>query len=299
MFFKKRYLKKLYIRPARDPGGRSAIAIPFVVKGETDILGEWLEHNLDLGIDYFIVYDDASPPETLEIIREKLSTDQYSIIPWTMKVALEASCQSIHPQVLAFAHAILNFRDRFRHLAFIDPDEFIVPKNHLTLDEGLESLDHFPNISLPWHMFGRSGHMQRPKGDVGTNFLQRQRQILTYDGTCQFKCIVDPFTVSMVSVHRFETHEYGDLTINDLGVRAKNSKRLDKGFISSKNLQLNHYYTRSNEELLLKIARGQNEDRKIAADGGHIMKRVMAIEKDTVLDTSLPDFRERRRQAMN
>lgn len=297
MFFKKRYLKKLYIKPARDPGGRSAIAIPFVVKGETDILGEWLEHNLDLGIDYFIVYDDASPPETIEIIREKLSTDQYSIIPWTMKVALEASNQSIHPQVTAFAHAILNFRDRFRHFAFIDPDEFIVPKNHLTLEEGLASLDHFPNISLPWHMFGRSGHIQRPEGDVGTNFLQRQRQVLTDDGTCQFKCIVDPFAISMVSVHRFETHEYGDVTMNDAGVTAKNSKRLEPRFISSENLQLNHYYTRSNQDLMAKIARGQNEDRNVPADGGHIMRRAIAIEKDTVIDTALPDFRERHRQA--
>ncbi len=29
------------------------------------------------------------------------------------------------------------------------------------------------------------------------------------------------------------------------------------------------------------------------------MKRVFAIEKDTVLNTSLPDFREKRLQALN
>ena len=63
-----------------------------------------------------------------------------------------------------------------------------------------------------------------------------------------FKCIVDPCAVSEVSVHHFHTREFGDRTANNSGEVFPLDKRKSPDFYSSRHLQLNHYYTRSEEE---------------------------------------------------
>ena len=66
--------------------------------------------------------------------------------------------REIHNQVLAYAHAASNFGGAFRWMAFIDADEFLVPKQAASIPEALAHLGEAVNVSLPWHMFGRSGH---------------------------------------------------------------------------------------------------------------------------------------------
>src|SRR5690606_4573345 len=59
-----------------------------------------------------------------------------------------------------------------------------------------------------------------------------------------------------VSVHHFSTREFGDKTANDAGDVFPLGKRKSPSFYSSRYLQLNHYYTRSEEEFARKIERG-------------------------------------------
>ena len=60
-------------------------------------------------------------------------------------------------------------------MAFIDADEFLVPKRAATIPEALAHLGEARNVSLPWHMFGRSGHVEPPAGGVLRNYLRRAR----------------------------------------------------------------------------------------------------------------------------
>ena len=72
--------------------------------------------------------------------------------------------REIHNQVLAYAHAASNFGGAFRWMAFIDADEFLVPKQAASIPEALAHLGEARNVSLPWHMFGRSGHARAAGG---------------------------------------------------------------------------------------------------------------------------------------
>ena len=106
-------------------------------------------------------------------------------------------------------------------------------------------------------MFGTSGHKTRPAGPVTCNYTQRARDpISRLKNATNFKCIVDPCAVSEVSVHHFHTREFGDRTANDSGRVFPLDKRKSPEFYSSDYLQLNHYYTRSEEEFMRKIERG-------------------------------------------
>jgi hypothetical protein len=106
-------------------------------------------------------------------------------------------------------------------------------------------------------MFGTSGHKKRPSGPVTSNYTMRASDPMSrLKNISNFKCIVDPCAISEVSVHHFLTRQYGDLTSNDAGLVVPRSERRSPEFYSSKFLQLNHYYTKSEEEFSNKIKRG-------------------------------------------
>ncbi len=67
-------------------------------------------------------------------------------------------------------------------------------------------------------------------------------------------------------------------TCNDRGVRFGAKGREGLGFYSAERIQLNHYYTRSGEELRAKIARGPNPTTPDADHLRRVMRKVAAIE---------------------
>ena len=114
------------------------------------------------------------------------------------------------------------------------------------------------NLSLPWHMFGRSGHDAAPEGGVLRNYLRRARDPMSdVRGVRAFKVLVDPCHLTALRVHSMETDGSGR-TCNDAGVAVEEKEREKPGFYSAAHLQLNHYYTRSEAELAAKIGRGPN-----------------------------------------
>ena len=114
----------------------------------------------------FIVYDDGCTDQTLPILRETLDEGQLTIVPWRQRISDLWLRREIHNQVLAYAHAAGNFGGAFRWMAFIDVDEFLVPKQARSISDALAHLEHCHNLSLPWHMFGHSGHQTPPPGGV-------------------------------------------------------------------------------------------------------------------------------------
>ena len=119
------------------------------------------------------------------------------------------------------------------------------------------------NISLPWHMFGRSGHATAPEGGLVRNYLMRAADPMSdIRGVRQFKCIVDPCHLTEVGVHSFA-----------IDGRDRHRQRPRRGgrrwtgggcrsFYSADHLQLNHYYTRSEAELAAKVGRGPEPRRR-------------------------------------
>jgi hypothetical protein len=238
---------------------------------------------------HFLIYDNGCTDATLPILRALLG-EALTVVPWAQVFSDARMGREIHNQALAYAHAAANFGGDYRWMAFIDVDEFLVPKHARTLPEALAHLTHARNVSLPWHMFGRSGHAEPPADGILRSYLRRARDPMSdVRGVRAFKCLVDPCHLTAVRVHSMET-DGSDETCNDRGETASAAGRERPGFYSADHVQLNHYYTRSEAELVQKIARGPNLQAKAPEYARKVRRTVANIEVDEVEDRAAVDY---------
>lgn len=285
------FTKRIEIEPPAPAADRHGFAITTVLRDEENYVAEWASFHKAVGVRHFFVYDDGSTDRTLPILRDLLPQAELTILPWRFGMRDVRMSLPLNRQVLAFAHAILNFGADFRWMAFIDVDEFILPKTGRTIEEALAGAKGFPNISLPWHMFGTSGHKTRPSGPVTRSYTLRAADPMSrLENVMNFKCIVDPCAVSEVSVHHFSTREFGDKTANDAGQVFPLARRKSREFYSSRHLQLNHYYTRSQEEFARKIERGGVSPTVWEKRKTRLTIALQNMEKEQVEDLSMIQF---------
>lgn len=283
-------ISKIGIRPPRAEPDRSGVAIALIVRDEAHHIAEWAEFHLRAGVRLFAVYDNGSTDGTIGILRETLPSENLVVVPWQQIFSDVRLGREIHNQVLAYAHAASNFGGCVRWMAFIDADEFLIPKQAASIPEALAHLGDARNVSLPWHMFGRSGHVAPPEGGVVHNYLRRARDPMSdVRGVRAFKCIVDPCHLTALRVHSMETDGSGR-TCNDAGVAVTEKERDRPAFYSAEHLQLNHYYTRSESELAAKIGRGPNLAAKRDEYERKVRRTVANIEADEVEDRAALDF---------
>lgn len=289
LFARARSITRLTLSPPQPQTGREGLAIVLIVRNEADHIAEWARFHLLAGVSHFYVYDNGCTDATLARM-QAVAADRMTVMPWDQKLYEGRFGFEIHNQVLAYAHALRNFGGRHRWLSFIDVDEFLVPMQDDSLPAALTALEHCPNISLPWHMFGRSGHLTPPDGGVLINYTKRHaRPEVFAKGTSNFKMIVDPCRVTSVKVHEIEV-DGSPMTANDLGTATTNARRSETGFYSNARIQLNHYYTRSDAELRAKIGRGPNLTTPNAAHVHRVMRKAEAIERETVEDRTALEF---------
>ncbi len=283
-----RPITRIAIAPPPAAPNRDGVAIVLIVKNEARHIAEWAQFHHAAGVGAFFVYDNGSTDGTIAAIRAALPAHALTVIPWAQPRFRTMHGREIHNQVLAYAHALMNFGPAFRWMAFIDVDEFLVPVTARSIPEALQGLEWAAHISLLWHMFGRGGHELPPKGGVVQNYLQRANPLTLTHGR-NFKCLVDPARVTEVGVHGFGIE--GRLEgVNDAGLWAAHKDRDKPGFYSRERLQLNHYYTRSDTELQAKIGRGSNKDVQAAKHIRRVMRIVHAIETDTTEDRRAVEF---------
>lgn len=276
--------------PPRPDPDRRGVAIALIVRNEADHIGEWVDFHARAGARRFLVYDNGCTDATLPILRERLGPDRLIVVPWRQHFSDARIGREIHNQALAYAHAASNFGQSFRWMAFIDADEFLIPKRAHDLDGALAHLDHLRNLSLPWHMFGHSRHATPPEGGVLRNYVLRAADPMSdLRGVRQFKCLVDPCHLTRVGVHAMETDGV-TRTANDRGDEVEIAARGRPEFYSTNHLQLNHYYARSKAELATKIGRGPNLASKAPEYARKVRRTVENIERQQVEDRAALEY---------
>lgn len=284
-----RPITRISIAPAPAAADRDGMAIVLIVRNEARHIAEWARFHHMAGVTHFLVYDNGSTDGTITVIRSALPAEALTVIPWAQRRFRTITGREIHNQVLAYAHALLNFGSAYRWMAFIDVDEFLVPVTARSIPEAMQGLDGAAHVSLPWQMFGRGGNTTPPEGGVVANYLHRARDSFALTHGLNFKCLVDPSRVTEVGVHGFGI-DGRDEGVNDAGQSAHHKDRVKPSFASRVRLQLNHYYTRSDAELQAKIGRGSNKDVQADKHIRRVMRIVTAIEADTIEDRTAIDF---------
>lgn len=274
--------------PTADRGG---LAVVCIVRNVAKDIAEWIEFHRRAGVEHFIVYDNGSTDDLETVLFPYTDAGIVRTLPWNLSGQDADTGRHITAQATAYAHAITTFGSHFERIAFIDIDEFLVPKCAPTLMECIAKAGSPSNMSLPWHMFGHSGHATRPEGGVVQNYTQRA--VLPYsrpDLLLRYKCIVDPCMVTIVSVHYFETKDMDDRTTNAVGTSVSHSERKKGTFFTSEGIQLNHYYCQSKSEMKEKIERGAVSFASHKVYRDRVISKVQEIERATVSDRCAVEF---------
>lgn len=287
--FSRKPITKLALTPPPPQPGRAGLALVLIVRNEARHIGEWADFHRRAGVSHVYCYDGASTDGTIDVMENVLG-DRLSVLPWDQRLRDGITGREIHNQVLAYAHAIRNFGGRHRWMACIDADEFLVPTQAQSLPAALSRLENCASISLPWHNFGRGGHMTPPEGGVVQNYTRRAADPMSgARGVTNFKTIIDPCHVTAVKVHSYEVDGQA-VTCNDRGTRFALKDRKSRAFYSTDHIQLNHYYTRSEAELAAKIERGSNQTVEATRHAARVRRNVANIEAEEVVDRTAPNF---------
>ena len=271
------------IVPAAD---RDGIAIVAIVRDEERYIGEWRDYHMMLGVRALYIYDNGSSDRTCEVLRSGRWKEHITIVPW------RNFDSAIRIQNAAYNHAVANFGSRYRWIAFLDVDEFIVPKHCNDLNEAMSAFVDLPALSLPWHMFGPSGHYTRPDGLVIESYVERAEFPPRPDARSllHYKTIVDPAAVRLVKTHHVDLFDEGEKMFNDRKVKFSYHDRFDVRYATSDVLQLNHYFTRSHEEMREKVEKGRVSKDGRTKNEAYLEQQVANLLKYTVRDETILRF---------
>lgn len=229
-------------RHAAERNGQLILAAAAIVKNEAAYIEEWIAYHNVVGVEHFLIYDNGSTDGLHELLTPYINHGLVTLFVWPLA----------YGQASAYRHAAYFFGESTRWLAFIDIDEFIVPRCDPDLPTLLQRVDP-EQLVMPWRKFGFSGHHSRPPGLVMENYTMAQD--LPDEGLAFIaaKAIVKPSALTGVAIHLHRTRSGKFVDAGGFEVET-NTKQVMRP--SYEVLQVNHYYTKSEQEFAVKLARG-------------------------------------------
>ena len=250
------------------------LAIVAIAKNEGLYIAEWCAWHKLLGVDCIIVYDNDSTDDTHQALQPFIDN---GFVLYNHFGGRGVQCDAYHD-------AILRYGSLCRYMAIIDCDEFLHPLNEgETLKEIVDSrFAHSKNIggiAVNWAIFGSSGHTTKTPGLVTERFTHRSKP--EFSPNRHIKSIVRPECVKMFPNPHAAVYHTGFYCVNMEGhlVRGPFSNVAS----SWHHLRLDHYYTKSHNEFLIRRERGSAD----CTDKTRQIETLYSYDRNEVYDTSL------------
>ena len=231
------------------------LAVTAIFKNEGRYLKEWLDYHLLAGVEHFYLYNNNSSDDYKEVLAPYIEKNLVTLTDRPGKMM----------QYPAYNDALEKFRFECRYMAFIDLDEFIFPKTNQSIvevvDEILSGKVNAAGLGINWQCFGSNG---QEKADYSRGVLERFTLRAPSDwffinedgdkvGNIHIKTIANPRFVRYIFHPHFAYYFNEKFAVNSDGKRVN---LCDNKPILSDKIVINHYYTKSPEEFLIKIGRG-------------------------------------------
>ena len=222
------------------------VSIVAIAKNESLYIREWVEYHRIIGITKIYLYDNESADNTLQLLQPYIDCGliEYSYIP------------GIGRQLDAYNDAITRHKQDCRYMAFIDLDEYIMPeKRQLITDvvkRVLSKKNNAAGIALNWCLYGNSGHKSRPEGLITESYINRARE--TNPMNHMIKTLCNPRLVHYYISPHYPQYKLGAISVDSTGIHK--SKGWFCRNLTFKNIRLNHYYCKSEEDYKIKTSRG-------------------------------------------
>ncbi|MBR5913308.1 MAG: glycosyltransferase family 92 protein [Selenomonadaceae bacterium] len=219
------------------------LAVVAIMKGEEPYVKEWLDYHLLAGVDHFYIYDNDSTPEFKKILQPYIDAGIVTYTPFSGKNRL----------MDAYNTAVKNYKFECRYMAFVDGDEFVLPKSKSTIteviDEVLSGIQNAGGLSVNWIMYGSNG---QEKADYTRGVIERfTRRNANTDK--QVKAFTNPRKVDYLNIAHFAYFFDGFFSVNEVGgvvIGPFNDA------CTSDKIEMHHYHLKSREEYENRIKRG-------------------------------------------
>jgi SAM-dependent methyltransferase len=218
------------------------ISVCAIFRDEAPYIAEWIAYHSMIGFDHFILYDNTSQDDGSFTLLHSAFGQNATVIYWPDKPG----------QLAAYQHYIDHFRDRFEWTAFIDLDEFVNVLDGRTIKEVLQDYGKFSAVLVQWLLFGSSGLVSRPPGLVLDNYNMRMPEEV--HGNRHVKTIARNAALVRADAtpHHFSIR---GAVCNARGEECVNKPIQDVG--CHERLVINHYFTKSREDWILKRSKGK------------------------------------------
>jgi hypothetical protein len=215
-------------------------ALVCIAKDEDHYIDEWINYHLKLGFNAVFVY-----------------ANDWSYVPNNKDVFVYYIPGKIQ-QTNSYNHFIQNHGDCFDWVAFFDVDEFLVLKQHKNIKEFLSDYDECNAVGINWAIFGNNEHETINNNySVLERFTKRSKVECLVEGKGKnvnehVKTIVKLPTTTFQDIHTPHASWYN--TKKELITGSFNAP------VDWSVCQLNHYFSKSTEELKIKCAKGRADN---------------------------------------
>lgn len=140
------------------------LAVCAVFLNEDDTIVEWIEYHLMLGVSKFFLYhldNHATRNRWRRLLWPYVAKGQVVVHAMTVTYLGQWS----NRQAASLQQCYDTYRNDFRWLAFIDVDEFLVPRDHkVKLTSLLRAYEDESGLAIPWRTFGPAADFDQTRG---------------------------------------------------------------------------------------------------------------------------------------
>jgi len=213
---------------------RHELSICAIFREEAPFLDEWIAFHAGTGVTHFYLYNNFSTDDYCTVLKPWIAQGLVTLIDWPVPVG----------QLAAYRHCLKRARDECRWLAFIDIDEFLFSPQRTDIRPLLRSYSDLPGLDVWSVFFGSGGHVARPDLSVTEAYLK----CAPWSRRASIKSIANPRMIYKVGVHRSKYWLYDSLDTSRHHVERFRQPVFDV-------LRINHYWSRSLEDLDTKVRR--------------------------------------------
>lgn len=219
---------------------KDKVVICAIIKDEHEYIKEWVEHNLRIGFDRIYLCEDIGSKSHADILSEY---DKVTLFQYNDEISKYRNTHqgSIRQQTL-FNWFLSEKKGCADWCAFIDPDEYIMfDDGRMTVKSLLRRYENEKGLYLSWKMYGASGHITKPVGNVVDNYT-KECNYLRVDNGYTYKSIINLNTEEprMCGIHKAKDG------VNTLGIHTDRIRTHSVAWI-------NHYFTKSWEDWVFRL----------------------------------------------
>lgn len=220
-------------------------SICMIIRDDNEYLEEWLNWHVAQGVEHFYIYDHGSSEPVSEFIKT-LAKDMQERV-----TVIWFGGKHDFAQHDAYNNCLKKYAKESRWIGFIDSDEMVRVKNGKTLPEFLKNFEDKAGLFIGWIQYNANGQRAKKALPVRERFTKLSK----YDNPSGMgKVFLQPFCMRQMLTHNgfpVEGYEVVDENYNHIDDGAAWSSGL-----TTKKICVDHYYTKSYEEWLAKMARG-------------------------------------------